>query len=161
MEQGTFTLAPVEVDLIPVLYDIRADLENIIQARKLDIKLLLNDHPVSEGEKYIIWGEELLCFSIFSNLVKNAAEASPPLGVITIILRHEEGMAAIEIHNKGSVPEQIRDRFFERYVTFGKNSGTGLGTYSARLITEAQGGNIRLQSSDLDETTVVVHLPIS
>jgi signal transduction histidine kinase len=46
-------------------------------------------------------------------------------------------------------------------VTFGKNSGTGLGTYSARLITEAQGGNIRLQSSDLDETTVVVHLPIS
>lgn len=159
MEQGTFTLAPVEVDLVPVLYNIFADLENIIQPKQLEIKVFLDAHPVNKGEKFIIWGEELLCFSVFSNLVKNAAEASPYLGIITVNLRQEDSIGVIEVRNQGSVPEQIRDRFFERYVTFGKNAGTGLGTYSARLITEAQGGTISLQPTGVDETAIVVHLP--
>jgi len=120
---------------------------------------LLDNRLVNKGEKFIIWGEELLCFSVFSNLLKNAMEASPYREIITVTLQRENSMNAMVIHNQGAVPEQIRDRFFEKYVTFGKNLGTGLGTYSARLITEAQGGNISLQSVGADETLIVVRLP--
>jgi len=38
MEHGTFTLSPVEVDLVSVLHDIRTDLENIIQAKQFRLK---------------------------------------------------------------------------------------------------------------------------
>jgi len=45
-------------------------------------------------------------------------------------------------------------------ATSGKLGGTGLGTYSARLLTEAQNGSIQLAVSDVDNTTVItVHLP--
>jgi two-component system sensor histidine kinase/response regulator len=59
-----------------------------------------------------------------------------------------------------AVPKQIRDRFFDKFVTHGKRDGTGLGTYSARLLTEAQNGRIHLQVSDSEDTTIItVHLP--
>jgi signal transduction histidine kinase len=58
------------------------------------------------------------------------------------------------------VPPAIRRDFFERHVTSGKRGGSGLGTYSARLLTEAQGGRIAMRTSDeSDSTTVEVVLP--
>ncbi|MEZ0232684.1 MAG: hypothetical protein ACAH12_07570, partial [Methylophilaceae bacterium] len=62
--------------------------------------------------------------------------------------------------NKGAVPAAIRNSFFERFVTQGKSGGTGLGTYSARLLAEAQNGHISLDVSDEDNLTIVtVSLP--
>ncbi|MDQ7835016.1 MAG: hypothetical protein RDU24_06505 [Humidesulfovibrio sp.] len=43
----------------------------------------------------------------------------------------------------------------------GEERGTGLGTYSARLMVKAQGGDIRMSTSDEDnETVVAVLLPV-
>ncbi|CAK0744035.1 conserved hypothetical protein [Gammaproteobacteria bacterium] len=159
MEQGTFTLVPKEVDMVAILHEIGSDLERLIKEKQLIFEIYLNAHVINSGEKFIIWGEELLCFSIFSNLVKNAIEASPQRGIVTIRFRSEEAMNAIEVCNQGAIPEQIRERFFEKYVTFGKSAGTGLGTYSARLITEAQGGRISLEPAAANEIVIVVRLP--
>ena len=41
----------------------------------------------------------------------------------------------------------------------GKKGGTGLGTYSAKLMIETMGGSIRLDCTAPGETTVVVSLP--
>jgi signal transduction histidine kinase len=68
-------------------------------------------------------------------------------------------LAEIAIHNQGSVPEAIRESFFEKYVTAGKQSGTGLGTYSARLMAETQNGSIHLETSDAEGTTVTIRMP--
>jgi two-component system sensor histidine kinase/response regulator len=62
--------------------------------------------------------------------------------------------------NTGAVPVEIRERFFEKFVTSGKIDGTGIGTYSAKLLTEAQGGSIKMQASDAyNRTEVTVTLP--
>ena len=53
----------------------------------------------------------------------------------------------------------IRDRFFEKYATSGKKKGTGLGTYSARLMAKTQGGDIELDSSKPGMTGIVIRLP--
>jgi signal transduction histidine kinase len=60
--------------------------------------------------------------------------------------------------NQGEVPAEIRERFFEKYATSGKSRGTGLGTYSARLIARAHGGDIAMQSQS-GTVTVTVTLP--
>jgi K+-sensing histidine kinase KdpD len=65
----------------------------------------------------------------------------------------------IRILNRGAVPADIRERFFRKYVTKGKQDGTGLGAYTARLMTEAQGGSIRLDASDEDATTIILTFP--
>jgi signal transduction histidine kinase len=53
----------------------------------------------------------------------------------------------------------MRDRFFEKYASSGKSHGTGLGTYSARMMVDAMGGSIKLDTTEQDTTSVVVTLP--
>jgi signal transduction histidine kinase len=58
------------------------------------------------------------------------------------------------------VPAAIRDRFFGKFATHGKPAGTGLGTYSARLLAQAQHGTVALAFSDeADWTQLTVTLP--
>ena len=57
------------------------------------------------------------------------------------------------------MPVKIRKQFFDKYATFGKKHGTGLGTYSARLMVEAQKGEISMETSEEQGTTITVTLP--
>jgi signal transduction histidine kinase len=59
------------------------------------------------------------------------------------------------------VDAAIRDRFFDKYATHGKLQGTGLGTYSSKLVAAAHGGDITMTSSEKEGTTVVVTLPLA
>ncbi len=60
----------------------------------------------------------------------------------------------------GAVSGEIRDRFFDKYVSSKKKSGTGLGAYSARLMAETQNGTIAMKTSEREGTTITVHLPL-
>jgi signal transduction histidine kinase len=66
----------------------------------------------------------------------------------------------ITLDNKGAVPVHIRENFFEKFATAGKQGGTGLGTYSAKLLVEAQHGTIAMQTSDeKNQTRITLTLP--
>ena len=158
MELGTYSLDAKTFDLLPILNRVVEDLFIQVQKKGLTMRILLNDHPLGAAEQFIVYGEEPLCYTLFANLLKNAIEASPKNQTLAITLRDEE-MAIVAIHNHGAVPEDIRERFFEKYVTRGKTNGTGLGTYSARLMVETQEGDIHLESSADECTTVTVRLP--
>jgi len=72
----------------------------------------------------------------------------------------DETRICILVENEGTVPGEIRDRFFNKFITNGKRAGTGLGTYSAKLLTEAQNSRISLEVSGRDNlTTLTVTLP--
>ena len=66
---------------------------------------------------------------------------------------------ALDIHNDGQVPPEIRDRFFEKYATHGKAGGTGLGAYSARLMARVQRGSLRMDSGP-EGTSLTLRLPL-
>jgi sensor histidine kinase regulating citrate/malate metabolism len=57
------------------------------------------------------------------------------------------------------VPEEIRSCFFDKYVTRGKKTGTGLGTYSAALAARTQKGDISMETSEETGTVITVRLP--
>ena len=123
--------------------------ENAIEIQTVDLDKL----PTIEADvEQLKW--------VFTNLIKNAVEASPDGETITVTLDQNDTMC-VRIRNKGAVPESIRDSFFDKYITAGKVDGTGLGTYSARLMVETQGGTIQLDSSELGATTVTVCLPLA
>ena len=158
MEQGSFEFTPEAVDLIGTFRDIMADLSERTRARKVLVRIVMDDRPALPRETFWAMAEPNLCYSMFSNLVLNAIEASPQGGVVTIGLAHN-GRARATIHNEGAVPAEIRDTFFEKYITRGKTQGTGLGTYSARLIAMTLGGDIRMETSEEAGTTLTVELP--
>jgi len=159
MERGVYQFQPVPVNVSQVIRRIINDTEPPVTAKRLSVRILTNGKPAGSEEDFSVHGEELLCYSMLANLIRNAFEASPERGRITVELAGEEEMSVIRIHNRGAVPVNIRDRFFEKYVTSGKKSGTGLGTYSARLIAETQGGSIHLDTSEEKGSTVTVRLP--
>lgn len=159
METGTYAYQPYPVNLIKVVHKIAQENQKLIAYQHLNLQMLV-DGVCTQPEVFEVPGEELLCYSMLANLLKNAIEASPEQGCITVRLGKTAGMASIAIHNQGAVPESIRERFFDKYVTCGKESGTGLGTYSALRIAETMGGNIMLDSNDPAATTIIIRLPL-
>lgn len=159
MEQGLYQFMPTTVDLLKVLNRIIEYNENQRRKYAIAVKITVSGQALEYGRQFFLSGEELLLHAMLSNLVLNAIEASPPGGTVSIDLLKGD-RASIIIHNMGAVPHDIRERFFGKYVTAGKMSGTGLGAYSALLMAKAHGGTIDMCTSEADGTTISVQLPI-
>lgn len=160
MEQGSFVFTPGTVDLFPLLQRIANEKASELAARAIILQVLPARDQATPASSLPVIGDELLCYSLFSNLVKNALEAAPDGSSITIELRVAEDCGSVAITNVGVVPADIRDNFFEKYTTSGKPGGSGMGTYSARLITHTQRGDIAMRTSDAEgTTTLTVSLP--
>jgi signal transduction histidine kinase len=159
IERGSLVLEPVKVDLVCLLHAVQEDLAHLPQGQNRHIWVTMNNRFLPLGAELTVSCEEALCATMLSNLLENALEASPEGGIVEVDIQDLGETVRIAVHNKGEVPQSIRERFFEKFVTAGKTNGTGLGTYSAKRIAEFHGGGIALDSSVPGQTTVVVILP--
>ena len=160
MEQGTYQLNPERIDLLPIIRRIIAEDQNLMHAKYLGVTMLCNEREVELDTTFLISGEELLCYTMISHLLANALEAAPDHSEVRITLEIADSFACIRLHNDGAVPEAVRDRFFEKYATAGKSKGTGLGTYTAKLIAETHGGDISMSTSESEGTAITLRLPV-
>jgi len=160
MEEGVYEPERVPVDLLPVVSSVAEELGELMRSRHVQLDVNVGGRPARPRAVFMIRSEELPCYALLLNLLKNAVEASPEGGNVTLDLSTGE-RHVITVHNKGAVPEAIRDVFFEKYVTAGKSQGTGLGTYTARLIATSLGGDIAFTSSREEGTTLTVTLPVA
>ena len=110
----------------------------------------------------VVNADENKLLRVVQNLVSNAVEAFNGYGgrIELTAFVGEEGIK-ITIHDDGpGIPEPIKDRLFEAFVTYGKHSGTGLGTAIAKSIIDAHGGQISFYSSCQEGTTFYIGLPM-
>jgi PAS domain S-box-containing protein len=164
MEQGVFRLLPQDVNLTRVLGLINKSLDPLILKKRVNLKLRILGKPAETDYEYLLKGDEGLIEMMLTNLIKNAVEGSPEGADVNITAGIQRGedrdYHIIDIHNMGAIPDEIRDKFFDAYVTRGKRGGTGLGTYSARLIAGAHQGKINFTTSEEAGTHVTVLLPV-
>lgn len=157
IETGRFKLDAKPIKIAELLRRI-VEISRTTFAGKL-ITISSNVEKQADGIAPEALGDAMLCYSLFQNLIKNACEAAPEGSRVDVTLLDESPLR-ITIRNQGAVPAEIRERFFDKFVTHGKEGGTGLGTYSAKRLTEAQHGRISLEVSDAeDRTTISVILP--
>ena len=161
MEQGKYVFLPIPCNVVPILKKIETDFYQLLYSKKIETLFYIHDNPMNDQDIYSIFGEKRLLEGLLANLIKNAIEASPDNEKITITLKTESDMHRLIIHNQGVIPNDLRDRFFEKYTTSGKKTGTGLGTYSAMLIAKTHGGDIQFQSNEHEGTYLSVLLPRS
>jgi len=153
MEQGQYRFQPRAVDLAELVESIARE----IRSHAITKGVVIDVERGAGGPPVLAWAEELLCYSIIANLLKNAVEASPDGERVRV--RLEAGDAVVlEIRNAGEVPEAVRRTFFEKYATSGKAGGFGLGTYSARLMARVQEGDLTMRSSAAEGTTLRLQL---
>ena len=158
MEQGSYIVEKQPVDLIPLVRRILLEQRPLSEHKRSRVRFHGLDEPIATAS-FKVLGEELLCYSILSNLIKNALEATPSECPITLQFNRNSDQAQIRIHNWGAVPADIKGRFFDKYVTSGKPNGTGLGTYSARLLAQAMQGSLVLDSSVEEGTSLILLMP--
>lgn len=153
MEAGTLEVDLQPLDVTTILEDVAAELDHMAKGRRADVR-------IAGGPGARVLADAWLCRAVFDNLIRNALEALPAEHErVDITVTPDAARVHVAISNPGAVPEEIRDRFFEKDVTWGKAQGSGLGTYSAAMMTRAQGGSITLDASAPDRTTVTVTLP--
>lgn len=160
MEQGTYEYHPSTVELGPLLQRIAMEMRSELGARQLTIQFANLGVAKEAPELFPVMGDELLCYSMFNNLLKNAMEAAPSGSAIQVDIDIANGKVLVKIHNLGAVPKDIRGTFFDKFSTSGKQDGTGLGTFSAKLFAVTQQGDIAMATSDdTPSTTLTVQLP--
>ncbi|MDE3195312.1 MAG: cyclic nucleotide-binding domain-containing protein [Acidobacteriota bacterium] len=99
---------------------------------------------------------------VWTNLIDNAIDAMNGKGVLTVSTRREGPEIVVTIGDNGpGIPEEIRERMFEPFVTTkpaGKGTGLGL-EIARRIVVNRHLGRIRAESVPGD-TRFVVTLPI-
>lgn len=159
MERGDFEPDIAQFDLFELIASTTSEMIDLIEEKATTIELYHND-TVAEPEEDILLmqGDKFYMKHLFQNLLRNAIEASPSGNVVSISVE-TNNLFIINIKNTGVIPEKLRTVFFDKYVTQGKDSGTGLGTYIAKMIAEVHNGNLTFLTGKDNSTTLILELP--
>jgi two-component system NtrC family sensor kinase len=100
---------------------------------------------------------------VMLNLLKNAKEAMPKGGSLTVRTSLEDHKVMVAIQDTGvGIPEELRDKIFEAFFTTKqKVKGVGLGLSVCYGIIKDHGGEIRVESEVDKGTTFTILLPMS
>ncbi|EIC21878.1 sensor histidine kinase [Thiorhodovibrio frisius] len=158
METGQFDYRPQTLNLIPVLRQVIRIVEPRAASQRLDFRYRLDgrnlDGEPSPDQPIYIRADARLLFSMLSNLITNAIDASPD-GEAVVLAINQHNPLRLAIINRGLVPPAIRAHFFEKYRSHGKKGGTGLGTYSAKLMADTMKMALSMETSDASDTTCI------
>src|SRR5882762_5610516 len=107
------------------------------------------------------WFDSRKLERVFQNLLVNACEAvSPGSGDIQISLRATGTSIEVRVADNGrGIPDLVRDRLFEPFVSHGKENGTGLGLTVVQKIVQDHGGDVIVESTSSQGTVFLVVLP--
>lgn len=142
-----------EKDVRYILGDVVSLLDS--QAHLFDIQFStsFSDHPAT------VHCEENQLKQVFINIVKNAIEAMPEGGVISMELRSTLDSVFIIISDQGEgIPADVLPKLGEPFFT-NKETGTGLGLMISQRIIQAHKGHLEIQSEVGQGTTVMIKLP--
>ncbi|NDV21378.1 ATP-binding protein [Desulfovibrio sp. JC022] len=153
MEQGIYRLKTMRVDLVDLMTSLEEEMALLLNQSGVKLSIMLDGKEIEGVEELFLTGEGMLLRTMFRNLIKNAVEASKEGDTVTIAINSGPPVS-ISVMNTLAVPEEIRERFFDKYVTLGKEDGTGLGTYSAKLIAETHKATITMHSAEATGTKV-------
>ena len=97
-----------------------------------------------------------------SNLASNAVQHGAPGSPVHVRLTGDEERVAVEVRNRGSIPQEVLPRLFEPFHPdrdyTKRGEGLGLGLFIAKAIARAHGGGLEFDSAD-DSTTFRLVLP--
>ncbi|NDV25226.1 ATP-binding protein [Desulfovibrio sp. JC010] len=153
MEQGIYRLKTMRIDLIDLMTSLEEEMALLLNQSGVKLSIMLDGKEIEGMEELHLTGEGMLLRTMFRNLIKNAVEASNEEDTVTIAIKSGPPVS-VTVKNTLAVPEEVRERFFDKYVTLGKEDGTGLGTYSAKLIAETHKAEISMHTAETSGTEV-------
>ena len=110
---------------------------------------------------------------VFLNIIRNAIEAMPKGGKLTVVTRMSDQFTSVQADGKklrlmvvkvsdtgaGISQEHLADIFTPFFTT--KDRGVGLGLALSYQIVQEHLGTIRVESQEMEETTFSIYLPLA
>jgi PAS domain S-box-containing protein len=147
---------PVETDMADLL-------DSLLQLfrPKFGRRNLKMQWDLQPCDKVLAFPNELR--QLFANLISNAIDATPPGGTIRVELTPaldsrdagRRGVRILVADTGSGIPEEIKQRIFEPFVTTKGDSGTGLGLWVCDDIVKRHGGFLRLKSETGEDSGTV------
>lgn len=131
---------------------------------------VVSGHEVCEGRSISFQRSELpslvsdpnLLQRVLVNLIKNAVEATPEGGTVTVRAEFEgDTRLRFTVHNTAVMPREVQLQIFHRSFSTKEGSGRGIGTYSVKLLGENYlGGEVSFTSEEPHGTLFRLTLPL-
>jgi PAS domain S-box-containing protein len=149
LEQGKLVLNPEKLDMEQLVLEVMLEMQPLVEEKSLQLHFHKGAAklPLVEGDRDRI--KEVLI-----NLVGNAIKFTDK-GKIMISAEPHPAMLQIRVHDTGhGIPKENQALLFHKFQQAGSSliaretsNGTGLGLYISKLMVEAMGGIITLESS--------------
>lgn len=150
------------------------DVVKIIDSLSNDLIALAHEHQVTITKavnfpkELVLNVDEQKIREVFQNLMSNAVKYSKTGGVIELGVAPSDDNNLITLYVKDSglgIPKNQQSRMFEKFfradnVQSQETTGTGLGMYIAKAITEKHGGKLTFESEENKGTNFFVSFPI-
>ena len=160
VESGRFTLSTRTFPVAAAVEEAIQNVQGIMQT--FDVEVV---NRVTEAEGPVIVGDFERVVQVFTNLISNGIRFNRPGGSVTI--ECEEVTAetvVVSIADTGvGIPEERWEELFEPFSKFEtgdtEDEGSGVGLALTKLLVEAMGGYIGLESEPDVGTTFYIGLP--
>ena len=145
------------IEIAPMIEEIFADLAPLAEKNGIILE--------STGDGTMT-GSDTLIYRLLFNLTENAIRYNHPDGTVRITVTEEEKRLIIRVSDTGcGVPEQYRESIFQPFFRVDKsrsreNGGVGLGLSLVWEIVTLHGGEVRVEESSENGTTIAVKLPL-
>jgi signal transduction histidine kinase/GAF domain-containing protein len=151
--KGKTSILPRKISVVDIIKRFQMQVEQLFRNTEILLKFK------SESKKLIYADAEKITRVLY-NIAKNAKEALKGKGEFLFRSFDANGEVVFQITDNGpGIPEEIRDRLFESFVTSGKESGTGLGLAIAKKIIDEHEGRIEIKSAKNKGTTFFIKIP--
>jgi len=153
---GPVRLDLSEVDLAQVIREVAADFEGDLSKAGSELSLTLEGHLVGHWDRMRV-------AQVLRNFVSNAIKygLGRPIDLSAVA---RQGKAVVSVRDRGiGIEATDQARIFERFaraVSPDHYGGLGLGLWIARILIEAMGGTVRVESAPGEGSTFVMELPL-
>lgn len=146
----------LETGLLDLRVPIRAAADAarpLFMEREATLRVHLGEDPLP------VSGDAGALEDLFLNLLRNAAQALEAGGTAEVWGQVEEGRVTVVVQDDGiGIPADLKERVFEPLFST-RPEGTGLGLTAARRVASAHGGDLVLESTAGEGTSVRVTFP--
>lgn len=156
-DRRQLTVRTTTFDVLPVVE--RTAIEEVSRSPVHRLELDVPDAPVT------VAADPDRLTQVLSNLISNAVKYSPDGGRVHVAVASGAMYARIEVTDDGyGIPRHLRAHLFQKFSrlpTPERVEGTGLGLYLSRMLVEAMGGTIAVDSEEGRGSTFRFTLPLA
>jgi len=143
---------------------VKESVDRVVQAVRTHPRFHAVRIAVRQEGNCIGWFDTKKLERALYNLLLNACEAIAGAGEdgrINIDLREVPGGLQIRLSDNGrGIPQSIRGKLFEPFISYGKENGTGLGLTVVQKIVQDHGGDVVVEKTSEQGTVFRITLPI-